>query len=635
MKYQDKNTFRIALMCFAIFFLVLTCASTAHAGYSLAGTWDSVQLSGVTNLAVDSSGNVFVADYGNGCIDKFNSNGNLNSTDQWTFQPSGPQQVTQTGIGVDSSGNVYVITGSTFVDSSGKQIPAAIAKYAPDHSLVGTWGKFSVLTSLAVDSSGNCYVADYLSCDIYKYDSYGNLITQWTFQPVGGQEACQSGIGVDSSGNVSVMTGTPGQPVINKFTTNGSPLPFPASVQFSGLTNLAVDSSGNVFVADYGNACIDKFDSNGNLIDSWTFQTFHGGEVGQSGIGVDPSGNIYVITGSAVGYSSGSGVKSSGNVSVKKGIVGGHSSGSGVKSYDNVSVVKGTPGQGVIEKYTLGNIFYPGINWQQQDDPFYNGIENELNPQNGVRINSQLTKMMNSYLGTDMFSGAFQVFLASTLGHPIPIETETNFLSDYSDKGEYNIAFAHSGGTRTLVDKIESGTIKANYVVLAAPALITQEELEFLTAAQLYGVKKVIVFQSPIDTLNMLHVRLVRNFDGSHSAMGFDHWNLPHENPNEPEPQTIGTRFRYSYLDINPYILQAHLNRNVIPEDMIFWVGGADRNTASLFKNSDSVVTVNFPGIGEYSSDMHRELGQKMAEYYANSDDPFDGFRIPGLKGLK
>jgi PKD repeat protein len=42
MKYQNKNTFRIALLCFAIFFLGSICASTAHAeDYSLAGKWDS------------------------------------------------------------------------------------------------------------------------------------------------------------------------------------------------------------------------------------------------------------------------------------------------------------------------------------------------------------------------------------------------------------------------------------------------------------------------------------------------------------------------------------------------------------------------------------------------------------------
>jgi hypothetical protein len=58
MKYQNNNIFRMALMCFAVLFLGLICASTAHAGYVLNKTWGSGQFSKVTSIAVNSSGNV-------------------------------------------------------------------------------------------------------------------------------------------------------------------------------------------------------------------------------------------------------------------------------------------------------------------------------------------------------------------------------------------------------------------------------------------------------------------------------------------------------------------------------------------------------------------------------------------------
>ena len=563
----------------------------------------SVQFLGLTSLAVDSSGNVFVADYGNACIDKFDSNGNL--IDNWTFQTFHGGEVGQSGIGVDPSGNIYVITGYAVSYSSGS----------------------------GVMSSSNVSVVK---------------------GTVGGYS---SGSRVNSSDNVSVMTGTPGQPVINKFTTNGSPIPFPASVQFLGLTSLAVDSSGNVFVADYGNACIDKFDSNGNLIDNWTFQTFHGGEVGQSGIGVDPSGNIYVITGYAVSYSSGSGVMSSSNVSVVKGTVGGyssgsrvnssdnvsvvkgtvvgHSSGSEVKSYDHFSVVKGTPGQGVIEKYTLGNIFYTGMNYQ--DPRSYDYIKNELNPPN----NPQLTKMIYCYEGTGYFDGAFQVFLAWAIpGKPV-IPTETNFLSNNSDEGEYNVAFACSAGNRTLVDKIEWGTVKANYVVLAGPALITQEELDGLTA---YGVKKVIVFQSARDVLNLLQVTMERDHIYDEDAEIIPVGPALTAGPSMPVDYYTFFYIGQIELTLDPYLsLKPYLDTNnpplhydIIPKKSTFFVGGAHRDRPSLFTLTDKVLPININyGYSTPPDVVHSNLCSYMATVYANSQPPFDGPTIPGLKGLK
>ena len=73
--------------------------------------------------------------------------------------------------------------------------------------------------------------------------------------------------------------------------------------------SLAIDSSGYVYVADWGAHRIQKFDSNGKFITRWGS---HGPDLGKfigpTGIAVDPSDNIYVTDGNALQKFSNSGV---------------------------------------------------------------------------------------------------------------------------------------------------------------------------------------------------------------------------------------------------------------------------------------------------------------------------------------
>ena len=87
-------------------------------------------------------------------------------------------------------------------------------------------GEFNLPRDVAVDSSGNLYVADRINNRIQKFDSSGNFLLKWgTFGTVDG-----------------------------KFN-----LPF----------DVAVDSSDNVYVADFGNHRIQKFTSSGVFILKW------------------------------------------------------------------------------------------------------------------------------------------------------------------------------------------------------------------------------------------------------------------------------------------------------------------------------------------------------------------------------
>src|SRR5208282_3664454 len=68
--------------------------------------------------------------------------------------------------------------------------------------------------------------------------------------------------------------------------------------QFYNPWGVAVDSSGNVYVVDYGNNRVEKFTSSGTFVTQWGSYGSENSGPGQfnlpSGVAVDSSGNVYV-----------------------------------------------------------------------------------------------------------------------------------------------------------------------------------------------------------------------------------------------------------------------------------------------------------------------------------------------------
>ena len=66
--------------------------------------------------------------------------------------------------------------------------------------------------------------------------------------------------------------------------------------QFDGSTSVAVDDSGNIYVADTFNNRIQKFDSNGNYLDQWGSPGTGNGQFNWPfSIEYAPDGNLYVM----------------------------------------------------------------------------------------------------------------------------------------------------------------------------------------------------------------------------------------------------------------------------------------------------------------------------------------------------
>src|SRR3990172_6837842 len=160
-------------------------------------------------------------------------------------------------------------------------------------------GEFADPQGVAVDSTGNIYVADTDNDRIQKFNSNGNFIL--TFGTLGfgnGQFDGPQGVAVDSTGNIYVADTINNR--IQKFNSKGKFIlkfgtPGTGDGQFVGPEGVAVDSTGNIYIADTFNNRIQKFDSNGNFILTFGTLGFGNGQFDNpSGVAVDSSSNIYV-----------------------------------------------------------------------------------------------------------------------------------------------------------------------------------------------------------------------------------------------------------------------------------------------------------------------------------------------------
>jgi sugar lactone lactonase YvrE len=300
--------------------VVTTLAGSGIAGFA-DGIGTSAQFKTPCGVAVDGSGNVYVADTNNHRIRKITPIGVV-TTLAGTGAPNGgyvdgpgtsAQFYSPHGLAVDATGNIYVadtynnrirkITTAgvvtTFAGSSGGYVEGT-----------GTTAKFQYPYSIAIDALGNKYVADYDNDRIRKITTTGVVTTFAGYGTDGyvdgsgiyAQFYGPQGIAVDASGNVFVADTSSSR--IRKITPAGvvTTLAGGTSVQFNGPSGVAVDVSGNVYVADTNNHRIRKISTSG-VVTTFAGSGAYGfadgiGTLAQfanpHGLAVDASGNIYV-----------------------------------------------------------------------------------------------------------------------------------------------------------------------------------------------------------------------------------------------------------------------------------------------------------------------------------------------------
>jgi len=277
-------------------------------------------------LAVDASGNVYVADPGNFTIRRIASDGTVTTfaglhgvSGTGNGKGTGARFSLPTALTIDADGNLFVVDDTR------------IRKITPDGTVTTVttlnFGAFGVEAQnlpagIAVDSAGNLYVTsgvDTRRIPVSDPDRVTTLETGSVADIYGTKELVPRGVAVNGDKLAYVAdltrtlsTATSGATALTRFvgaanqsgTANGNT----STARFQQLVALAVDGSGNVYGADALSNTIRKITKDGVV-------TTPAGKAGTStlktgglpgtlatlrGIAVDANGVVYATSGNAV-----------------------------------------------------------------------------------------------------------------------------------------------------------------------------------------------------------------------------------------------------------------------------------------------------------------------------------------------
>jgi trimeric autotransporter adhesin len=288
---------------------------------------ETAQIGSPSRIAVDRSGNLYIAD---GCaqIREVTPAGTITTVAK---RPTSSSQFNPAGVAVTGSGTIFASSFAETlivkVNASGMLTTVAgngIYSYSGDGG-PATSAQLSHPTSLVIDSAGNLVIADFGNNRVRRVSPAG-VITLVAGGAAGypndGGSATSaglrspSGLALDATGNLYIaeFSGnrirrvSPGGIITTVagngsagYTGDGGPA---TNAQLNGPGGLAVDSLGNLFIADSRNAVVRRLSVTGIL------STVAGnGKVGYSGDGgpatsaqlstptsvaIDTAGNLYI-----------------------------------------------------------------------------------------------------------------------------------------------------------------------------------------------------------------------------------------------------------------------------------------------------------------------------------------------------
>ena len=324
--------------------VVSTIAGLAGTSGTNDGAGTNALFNGPEGIAVDTNGNLYVADGGNATIREITRMGSNWVVSTISGQAGNPGNVNGTGtnaqysdpigLALDNSGNLFVVDEG---NDAIRELSLIGTDWVATSVAGGTFGsrdglngqaQFYSPKGIAVDSADNLYVGDSLNNTVRKVSPLG---PDWLVTTLAGSaDGCSScsadgtgtnaqfqepcGVAVDPVGNVfvtdfynnsirSITSGGVVSTLAGTAHTSGSTDGTGSSALFFYPQDLVVDKSGNVYVGDRQNYTIRKVTAAGVVSTVAGLAGFFGTNDGTgsnarfgapNGLAVDGSDNVYV-----------------------------------------------------------------------------------------------------------------------------------------------------------------------------------------------------------------------------------------------------------------------------------------------------------------------------------------------------
>ncbi|MGC2210404.1 MAG: hypothetical protein WA532_09875 [Candidatus Korobacteraceae bacterium] len=318
--------------------VITTSAGTGTAGYSGDGSGSSAaQLNQPTAVATDAAGNLYFADYANNVVREVNAStqniitvaGTGTQGDEGDNSAATSAELSSPmAVALDAAGNLYI---ADYGNSRIRMVNPATgiittvagngtAGYSGDNS-AATNAELSSPVGLALDAAGNLYIADYGNNRIREVNAFTQIITTIAGNGTAGYSGDSgsaaaaelnqpTGVALDTAGDlfiadssnsvireVSAATQTITTVAGNgdySYDGDGGPA---TSAALAVPTGIAIDAADNLYIADWYYNVIRKVDAASQVINTIAGNATQGDTTELSlpyGVALDALGNLYV-----------------------------------------------------------------------------------------------------------------------------------------------------------------------------------------------------------------------------------------------------------------------------------------------------------------------------------------------------